>query len=309
VFDRVLLRHAVQELANDRGLAVYEGRVTYTSEPPGHAALIEVPLSRAESLESFVDEVFPNVVDGLYFVKASDWSSESEYRFLLRGDVADYEYVDITAALTAIFVGPRFPTVRLDDLRARSGPLSDGRIYQVHWLNGHAIGVPAATTQARQAPRWSVPPLPERDPDTRAADMFGGISGRMLSALSPMLERAVERYGERATVHTSDLPAAHAVLGEACGERLQARFRTDYGVSVSSPAGLLVSGAILIETQGGDVTLACAHVLVEQQSSRVLWHESRRERVEIWSREGDAMPEELAHALSQSFDAAIDSVS
>jgi hypothetical protein len=153
VFDRGLLRGAVQELAASRGLALYEGRVAYVGEPPGHAVSIEVPISRVDSLEAFVQELFPSVVDGLYFVKASDWSSETEYRFLLHGDVADYEYVDITKALTSIFVGPRFPAVRLDDLTSTlwgscrwpdlRSPLAERTCHRSSDLNGGTARHPA----------------------------------------------------------------------------------------------------------------------------------------------------------------------
>jgi hypothetical protein len=131
----------------------------------------------------------------------------------------------------------------------------------------------------------------------------------MLSALSPMLERALHRYPERATVHTSALPSAEAILGDALLPNDQVRFRTDYDVSISSATGLFVSGAVLVQTNDGDVALAGAHLLTDREVPGALWRESRRKPVETLGRTGAATVEELAQALSESFDDAVESIS
>jgi hypothetical protein len=40
--------------------------------------------------------------------RTGDWSSETEYRFLLRGNTEDEEFIDVRGALEAVVVGPLF---------------------------------------------------------------------------------------------------------------------------------------------------------------------------------------------------------
>ena len=49
--------------------------------------------------------------EGLFFTKDWDWSSETEYRFLLRGKTEDEESIDVREALEAAIAGPRLHPV------------------------------------------------------------------------------------------------------------------------------------------------------------------------------------------------------
>jgi hypothetical protein len=101
------------------------------------------------------------VVGRLYFMKAWDWSTESEYRFLVHGEVDDYEYVDISRSLTGILCGSRFPDARLSDLAARCPQLMDaGRIFRLQWRNGFPLPMPVNTAGAGRSSAWEVPPPP-----------------------------------------------------------------------------------------------------------------------------------------------------
>jgi len=160
-FDQGRLRAAARAAALERGLRLYAARVRYRA-PNEREFLIQFPLSRViADLRSHVDEVFPTAVAGLYFTKAWDWSTESEYRLLLDGDVADEEFADISGSLTGIFCGSRFPEARFDDLRARCPQLlAAGRIFVMRWRNGFPIPMPLAATGQSTDASWDVPPEP-----------------------------------------------------------------------------------------------------------------------------------------------------
>jgi hypothetical protein len=84
-----------------------------------------------------IRESFPAVVKQLYFSKAWDWQTETEYRLVIHGDdVQEVEYVDIRHALTGIFLGSQFPEERRDDVLARCPHLVENRIFMVLWRNG-----------------------------------------------------------------------------------------------------------------------------------------------------------------------------
>lgn len=85
---------------------------------------------------------------------------ESEYRLLLRGAVADFEYLDISSSLTGVFCGPRFPDARLADLRARCPELWEaGRVFRIAWRNGFPIPMRLQGDIAEPA-GWQLPEAP-----------------------------------------------------------------------------------------------------------------------------------------------------
>jgi hypothetical protein len=101
------------------------------------------------------------MVADLYFTKAWDWSTETEYRLVVRGRVGDHEYLDITESLTGIFLGPRFPRHRLPDLKARCRPVWDaGRVYQIKWREWMPMALPVGDLEAGDWPGWRVPDPP-----------------------------------------------------------------------------------------------------------------------------------------------------
>jgi Protein of unknown function (DUF2971) len=163
-FDQNRLREAVRATAEKKGLKLYEAPIRYLARDE-RSILIELPAERAlKDLARLIDDIFPGVVAGLYFSKAWDWSTESEYRFLLHGDAAEDEYVDISRTLTGVFCGASFPERRLDDLRACCPQLhDDNRIYRMFWRNGFPIAMPAnhgSSSSGRAYPAWDVPPRP-----------------------------------------------------------------------------------------------------------------------------------------------------
>jgi hypothetical protein len=160
-FDQKRLTDAAIRLASSRNLKLYKGPVRYLSDDETPRPT-ELPISRLRAdFHGFIDEVFPTVVGRLYFMKAWDWSTESEYRFLVHGEVDDYEYVDISRSLTGILCGSRFPDARLSDLAARCPQLMDaGRIFRLQWRNGFPLPMPVNTAGAGRSSAWEVPPPP-----------------------------------------------------------------------------------------------------------------------------------------------------
>jgi hypothetical protein len=160
-FDQKRLREAARRVGAEKGLRLYEARVRYLG-PNEPRYPIQLSLARVlVDLPGLINEIFPTVVGGLYFEKAWDWSTESEYRLLLDGDVAEYEFADISRALTGVFCGSRFPEARLDDLRARCpGLLANGRIFRMMWRNGFPIAMPVESADPSQTVTWDAPPLP-----------------------------------------------------------------------------------------------------------------------------------------------------
>lgn len=161
--DHDALRMAARR-AERSDVRLFQGPVRYRTEED-REILIQLPLTSVqENLAEFVEGMFPSVVAGLYFSKAWDWSSESEYRFLLYGDVDEYEYIDIRAALTGVFCGPRFPIARFADLRARCPELWEaGRIFRMVWRNGLATPMPVQQADDDLA-SWQIPPAPVDPP-------------------------------------------------------------------------------------------------------------------------------------------------
>lgn len=175
-FHQQRVREAAMRLADSKRLKLYKGPVTYLPDDESPTST-EVPISRLRAdLHSFIDEAFPTVVGRLYFTKAWDWSTESEYRFLLYGAVDDYEYLDIRQSLTGVFCGSRFPEARLGDLAARCPELTEaGRIFKIQWRNGFPVPMPVNVAGRERSLEWELPP-PPHDPSSDDPPRSAGVT-------------------------------------------------------------------------------------------------------------------------------------
>lgn len=70
-----------------------------------HLTLIQPEAER--DLPAYIESMVNNSPQDLFFTKDWDWSSETEYRFVLRGATQEEESIDIREALEAVIVGPR----------------------------------------------------------------------------------------------------------------------------------------------------------------------------------------------------------
>lgn len=162
-FDRSRLLEAAQEMASRRGLTLYCDAIQYRPRAGEPEPLIQLSASRVkDDLAALIEEKFPRFAEQFYFRKAWDWSSETEYRLLVHGDVAAFEYVDIRRAVTGIFIGPGLPTARRDDLLARCPHLADHRMFTVYWRNGFPPILPLVGPLAQRIRDWEAPPRPVR---------------------------------------------------------------------------------------------------------------------------------------------------
>lgn len=161
-FDQERLRTSFKATFGGRAeITAYAAAVRYRSDrEPSRGLQFRWP-EISEDVEASIDFLFPAVVADLYFTKAWDWSTETEYRLLVRGRVHDHEYLDITESLTGIFLGPRFPRHRLPDLKARCRPIWDaGRVYQIKWREWMPLALPIGEPEASEFPGWRVPDPP-----------------------------------------------------------------------------------------------------------------------------------------------------
>jgi hypothetical protein len=141
-FDQSRLIEAVKACQRP-GTRVYKAPVRYRGEEQRELTL-QLPsdqlLDRADELAT---RLFPSVVSGLYFSKAWDWASESEYRLVVEGEVNDFEYLDISEALTGVFCGWRVSDGMVDGVCRLCPELFDvGRVYQLRWQNGFPYAQP-----------------------------------------------------------------------------------------------------------------------------------------------------------------------
>lgn len=161
-FDQALLHSRFRAQFDDRhDLQPYDTSVRYRADREPSVG-IHLPLAEVTAdAEGHLNDLFPSLVSEMYFTKAWDWSTETEYRFLVHGNVADYEYLDITDSLTGVFLGPRFPNQRVRDLKARYPAVWDaGRVFQVTWRGAVPVTFPVSDAHIGNGPTWKLPDPP-----------------------------------------------------------------------------------------------------------------------------------------------------
>jgi hypothetical protein len=89
------------------GVSLMHGPVRYAEEgeDPPFRTLLQPEAER--DLPAFIESMVERNPRDLFFRKDWDWSSETEYRFLLRGDTQHEEFLDVREALEAVIVGPK----------------------------------------------------------------------------------------------------------------------------------------------------------------------------------------------------------
>ena len=71
----------------------------------------------------------------LFFRKNEDWQQEVEYRWIIRGDTNDPEFIPIENALRAILLGLDFPIDRLAEIHEYCKD-TDTYLSRIMWING-----------------------------------------------------------------------------------------------------------------------------------------------------------------------------
>ncbi len=106
-----LIEAAHDQLETDPGRNVIDGPVRYMREDESPPRLTLHQPQAERDLPAFAEALVEHNPRDLFFTKDWDWSSETEYRFLVRGDTEDEEFIDIRGALEAVIVGPLFHPV------------------------------------------------------------------------------------------------------------------------------------------------------------------------------------------------------
>ena len=161
-FDQERLSARFQsQFASYEGVQAFQGPVGYRAGNELSRA-IQLPFVelRADP-ETFLDDLFPSLVSDRYLTKSWDWSTETEYRCLVYGHLDEYAYLDITDSLTGIFLGPRFPSQRVQDLKVRCPAVWEaGRVYQVEWRDALPFVRPVGDSHIGNGPTWKLPAAP-----------------------------------------------------------------------------------------------------------------------------------------------------
>lgn len=90
------------------------------------------------------DEIIATRGGDLFFQKNTDWTTESEFRYVVVGEGAP-EFVDVRGALAAVVVGVDFPGHELSVIKTRLErlDLANLGVAQVIWMKGAPVLVPA----------------------------------------------------------------------------------------------------------------------------------------------------------------------
>jgi Protein of unknown function (DUF2971) len=137
VFDKPRLEEAFRQELEHRG-ELDAGNVAYSDMNPALTRAFVMNMTEVSALgvDAAIDAHAAQNVGTLLFTKLSDWATEMEYRFVLRGRDASFEFVDLCDTLLAACVGTDYPDSDgsgvLARLRTRSVPT-----FRVQWINGH----------------------------------------------------------------------------------------------------------------------------------------------------------------------------
>jgi hypothetical protein len=148
-FDAARLIEAAQEQLVKPGRTVIHRRVDYASEgdfpyrPSLHQPQAE------QDLPKFIEEMVERHGEDLFFTKDWDWSSETEYRLLLRGDTGQTESIDIRGALEAVIAGQTCHPVYRPALFMLCQEL-DVAPYVIQWESGQPRIHPMPDPQRRR---------------------------------------------------------------------------------------------------------------------------------------------------------------
>lgn len=145
----------------DGAVAGAMGDVKLFSQPVRYSDGFDSASQLHVSVEDLVERGVAAVADDLiamrggelFFEKNRDWSTESEFRYVVVGEKAP-EFVNIEAALAAVVIGMDFPSHELSVISTRLDRLhrSDVPVARARWMSGRPVLVPALPPPSASAP-------------------------------------------------------------------------------------------------------------------------------------------------------------
>jgi hypothetical protein len=134
VFDKEKLREELKESLSEAGVgALFDGEVEYTHTGLAGAHisfhLDDFKKSIPEAVATFIERNYHE----LFLLKAAEWESEFEYRYLAVSDDSEFVFGRFSASLKAVVVGQECPSwqwLGVLDLCRQVGATA----YRLHWL-------------------------------------------------------------------------------------------------------------------------------------------------------------------------------
>ncbi len=137
-FDREKLDETIAEEFKSIG-KIYKGAVEYVeNELEIYKALgFDADAIQEKGIDFAVQKHLDFFFKILFLQKDADWKHEQEYRWIIKTQIMDSEYVSITKSLRGIFLGIDFPSV-YESLAIELSRKNDIPLYRIKWYNGIA---------------------------------------------------------------------------------------------------------------------------------------------------------------------------
>lgn len=141
-FDMPMLWQCLSDQLGDNS-DLYSGPVNYTNsltyEQDGFFFDYKKYLELGP--EKVAQEKLARLKDVYFFTKNEDWSSEQEFRILLRDNTEGYRNFDFQKSLKAIFLGHQFPKAYMPLMEIFSKKF-EVDVFTMHWHNGYPAVLP-----------------------------------------------------------------------------------------------------------------------------------------------------------------------
>lgn len=184
-FDKEKLIRAFEQ-SGEPEAHLFHGSVTYVGAAVGAGPYgIDIGQVKEFGVDAVAAAYAASNKDSIFLRKHSDWSNESEYRFVLMDQSVLPATFSIRNALTGVFLGDSFPQRRLPALSAALDAYPNVAVYQLRFHNRTFVPFPQAEPDvaAQPLPDWAVPrrggTMPERIQALRVAEEQAGVHRRV----------------------------------------------------------------------------------------------------------------------------------
>jgi hypothetical protein len=139
-FDGQRLIDAAHDQLETDGRTVLDKPVRYLREDESPPKLTLIQPEAERDLPAFIEAAVAQNPKDIFFTKDWDWSSETEYRFLLRGKTGHEEFIDIREVLEAVIAGPKLHPVYRPGLYKLCEELRV-KVLEIQWQMGPPVVV------------------------------------------------------------------------------------------------------------------------------------------------------------------------